>query len=55
MISKQLFNKGIAIVFMTGMTSIVCAQSFTGSVVSADANLPIGGKYKDKESDDLNK
>jgi TonB-linked SusC/RagA family outer membrane protein len=43
MISKQLFNKGIAIVFMTGMTSIVCAQSFTGSVVSADANLPIGG------------
>ncbi|MDH5825451.1 SusC/RagA family TonB-linked outer membrane protein [Sphingobacterium faecium] len=43
MISKQLFNKGIAVVVMTGMTSLVCAQSFTGSVVSTDSNLPIGG------------
>ncbi|WP_400261619.1 SusC/RagA family TonB-linked outer membrane protein [Sphingobacterium sp. SG20118] len=43
MISKHLFNKGIAVVVMTGMTSLVCAQSFTGSVVSTDSNLPIGG------------
>jgi len=43
MISKQLFKKGIAVVVMTGMTSVVCAQSFSGSVVSADSNLPIGG------------
>jgi len=43
MISKQLFKKGIAVVVMTGMTSVVCAQSFSGSVVSAESNLPIGG------------
>ena len=43
MISKQLFNKGIALVVMTSMTSLVYAQSFTGSIVSADSGLPVVG------------
>jgi len=43
MISKQLLSRGVAVVVMTGMTSLVWAQSFTGSVVSADSGLPIGG------------
>lgn len=43
MISKQLLSRGIAVVAMTGMSSLVWAQSLTGSVVSADTGLPIGG------------
>ncbi|VTR40661.1 SusC/RagA family TonB-linked outer membrane protein [Sphingobacterium thalpophilum] len=43
MISKQLLSRGIAVVAMTGMSSLVWAQSLTGSVVSTDTGLPIGG------------
>ncbi len=43
MISKQLLSRGMAVVVMTSVTSLVWAQSFTGSVVSADSGLPIGG------------
>ncbi|MDF2475873.1 MAG: SusC/RagA family TonB-linked outer membrane protein, partial [Sphingobacterium sp.] len=43
MISKQLLSRGVAVVVMTSVTSFVWAQSFTGSVVSADSGLPIGG------------
>lgn len=62
MISKQLLGRGIAMVVMTSMTSLVWAQSFTGSVVSADTGLPIGGasiKVKNQQisssSDELGK
>ncbi len=43
MISKQLLSRSVAVMVMTSVTSLVWAQSFTGSVVSADSGLPIGG------------
>jgi hypothetical protein len=44
----------MAVVVMTSVTSLVWAQSFTGSVVSADSGLPIGAQYQRKESEDFN-